>query len=135
MSLAPVSASTSITITQAITSTTLSIIAPTSAEEEEIFTVYGQLTRDDTGEAVPNMTISVNYNGIPLGAVQTDLQGVYTLPAAIPTAGTYTLQAVFAGYETLAASNGTTNINTGEGATALIPLLLATGAIYLLTRK
>ena len=84
--------------------TTLTISAPATVKPGETFNIIGQLTRDDTGVAIPNMSISVSYNGNSLGSVLTDMQGVYTIPASIPTTGTYTLKAEFLGTAEYAAS-------------------------------
>ena len=84
--------------------TTLTISAPDKVGLGETFNIIGQLTRNDTGVAIPNANISVSYNGTPLGSKDTDMQGVYTIPASIPTAGTYTLKAAFAGTPGYAAS-------------------------------
>jgi len=89
--------------------TTLTISAPATVKTEETFNILGQLTRDDTGVAIPNMSISVSYNGTSLGTVITDMQGVYTIPASIPTTGTYTLKAYFAGTPGYAASTSVTD--------------------------
>ncbi|GAG89928.1 unnamed protein product, partial [marine sediment metagenome] len=87
--------------------TTPNINAPNEVSPGETFNIFGQLTRDDTGEAIPNMSISVSYNGTPLGSVLTDMQGVYTIPASIPDPGTYTLRADFLGTLEYAASRST----------------------------
>jgi len=84
--------------------TTLTISAPDEVGPREAFNIFGQLTRDDTGVAIPNMSISVSYNGVSLGSVLTDMQGVYTIPASIPDPGTYTLRADYEGTEGYAAS-------------------------------
>ncbi|GAH50109.1 unnamed protein product, partial [marine sediment metagenome] len=87
--------------------TTLNINAPDEVGPGETFNIFGQLTRDDTGVAIPAMSIIVSYNGNPLGSVLTDMQGVYTIPASIPTTGTYTLRADFARTPEYAASKST----------------------------
>jgi len=84
--------------------TTLTISAPGEVGPGETFNILGQLTRDDTGVAIPNMSISVSYNGKSIGSVLTDMQGVYTIPASIPDPGTYTLRADYEGTEGYAAS-------------------------------
>ena len=84
--------------------TTLIISAPDEVGPGETFNIIGQLTRDDTGEALPGMTVSVSYNGNSIGSVLTDMQGVYTIPATIHIPGTYTLRADFAGTPEYAAS-------------------------------
>ena len=89
--------------------TTLSINAPGMVALGEIFNIFGQLTRVDTGVALPNMSIGVSYNGTPLGSVLTDMQGVYKIPASIPDPGTYTLRADFAGTPEYAASTSITD--------------------------
>ncbi|GAH18823.1 unnamed protein product, partial [marine sediment metagenome] len=87
--------------------TTLTIFAPDEVGPGETFNIFGQLTRDDTGVAIPAMSIIVSYNGNPLGSVLTDMQGVYTIPASIPDPGTYTLRADFARTPEYAASRST----------------------------
>jgi len=89
--------------------TTTTLSAPDKVGPGETFNIFGQLTRGDTGEALPNMSISGSYNGKPLGSVLTDMQGVYTIPASIPTTGTYTLKASFAGTPEYAASTSITD--------------------------
>ncbi|GAH61006.1 unnamed protein product, partial [marine sediment metagenome] len=87
--------------------TTLNINVPNEVGPGETFNVFGQLTRDATGVAIPAMSIIVSYNGNPLGSVLTDMQGVYTIPASILDPGTYTLRADFAGTPEYAASRST----------------------------
>ncbi|GAH02893.1 unnamed protein product, partial [marine sediment metagenome] len=87
--------------------TTLNINAPNEVGPGETFNIFGQLTRDDTGVAIPNMSIIVSYNGASIGSVLTDMQGVYTIPASIPDPGTYTLRADFAETLEYAASRST----------------------------
>ena len=84
--------------------TTTTMSAPATVKPEEVFNIFGQLTRDDTGVAIPDMSISVSYNGTSIGSVLTDMQGVYTIPASILTPGTYTLKADYEGTEGYAAS-------------------------------
>jgi len=109
--------------------TTLTISAPATVNPEETFNIIGQLTRNDTGEALPNMSISISYNGKSIGSVQTDMQGVYTIPAAIPTTGTYTLKAEFLGTAEYAASKSTayTRVTTPLEAAIKIAVPAVTG--------
>ena len=109
--------------------TTLTISAPANVKPGETFNIIGQLTRNDTGVAIPNMSISVSYNGNSLGSVLTDMQGVYTIPASIPTTGTYTLKAEFLGTAEYAASKSTANTMVTTPLEAVIKIIgsVATG--------
>lgn len=93
--------------------TTLTLSAPDKVGPGETFNIIGQLTRDDTGAAIPNMSINVSYNGNSLGSVLTDMQGVYTISATIPTTGTHTLKTEFPGAAGYAASSKTTRMGVG----------------------
>jgi len=113
VTLLPSTATKTITVLVAEVATKLTIVAPASVAEKEYFIVQGQLTRDDTGEAIPNMTINVRYNGNAFGWALTDMQGVYKVTSDIPEPGTVTLKAVFEGAEGYAASEAKRGINVG----------------------
>ena len=113
VTLLPSTATKTITVLVAEVATKLTIVAPASVAEKEYFIVQGQLTRDDTGEAIPNMTINVRYNGNASGWALTDMQGVYKVTSDIPEPGTVTLKAVFEGAEGYAASEAKRGINVG----------------------
>lgn len=133
------SVSRPITVVVAQVGTTLSIIAPAQVTQGEVFDVYGQLTRNDTGVAIPNATISLTYNGSPIGSAVTDLQGVYTIPVSIPSPGTYTLTANFAGMTvggvTFGSSIATTVVGLGDP--IILPLIVMGAAVitYVLLKK
>lgn len=120
------SASKIITVLVSEIGTTLTIAAPSEVTPGESFEIYGQLTRNDTGEAIPNASISLSYNGNPLGSVTTDMQGVYGIPASLPSPGTFTVRADFAGMTvpglTLGASSASRRI--GLAAPSVLPLVL-----------
>jgi len=120
VTLLPSTATRTITVLVAEVATTLTIVAPASVAEKEYFIVQGQLTRSDTGEAIPNMTIDVRYNGNAFGWAITDTQGVYKVTSAIPEPGTVTLKAVFEGAEGYAASKAE------RGLSVSVPTLLTT---------
>ena len=132
-------ASRPITVAVSQVGTTLSINAPAQVTQGEVFNVYGQLTRNDTGAAIPNATISVSYNGSPVGSVITDLQGVYTIPASIPSPGTYTITSNFAGMTVPGVTFGSSIASTlvGLGDPIILPLIVvgATVIAYVLFRK
>ena len=134
----PSSATRTITVLTAEVETTLTITAPASVSQGDLFNIYGQITRNDTGAAIPNVSISVSYNGTPLGSKLTDMQGIYTLPASIPTAGTFTLRASFAGMTvpglTLGASSASRRIGLAEP--SMLSLLALAGLIaYAVMKK
>jgi hypothetical protein len=126
VTLLPSTATKTITVLAAEVATTLTIVAPASVTEKEYFIVQGQLTRSDTGEAIPNMTIDVRYNGNAFGWALTDMQGVYKVTSAIPEPGTVTLKAVFEGAEGYAASEAQSRISVSVPAplTAIVPIVL-----------
>ena len=115
--------------------TTLTISAPASVEPNEAFYITGILYETNTGIPIPNQIIALSYNGISLGSTLTGIDGDYLIQAVISTPGTYTLKAAYAGTTTLAASESTSKVSTGEETSALIPLLIAAGAAWWLTRK
>ena len=109
------SASRSITVIPLEIGTTLSIVAPDQITQGDTFTIQGQLTRNDTGAAISGATISVGYDGSSLGSVVTDMVGVYTIPAAIPNVGTFTLTANFAGMTVPGLTLGASYASKGIG--------------------
>lgn len=122
----PSSASRTITVLVSEIGTTLTIDAPAEVTPGASFEIFGQLTRNDIGAAIPNASISISYNGTPLGSVTTDMQGVYRIPASLPGPGTFTLRAAFAGMTvpglTLGASSASRRIGLGE--ISVLPLVL-----------
>lgn len=93
----PSQATTTITVTVLDVATNLTISAPASVIQGQLFTISGQLTRADTGAALVGETILVSYNGQMRGSPVTDVQGAYTLNTLIPEAGSFTLMANFEG--------------------------------------
>ena len=126
VTLLPSTATRTITVLAAEVATKLTIVAPASVVEKEYFIVQGQLTRGDTGEAIPNMTIDVRYNGNAFGWALTDMQGVYKVTSAIPEPGTVTLKAVFEGAEGYAASEAKRGLTVGVPTplTAIVSIVL-----------
>ncbi|KXB08616.1 hypothetical protein AKJ59_00720 [candidate division MSBL1 archaeon SCGC-AAA385M02] len=130
----PSSAQTSITIEELEVSTDLTISAPISAVEGESFSVSGILVRVDTGEPIPNQTISITYNGTAVGSGTTGVDGDYLITISIPDFGTYTLTAEFAGVSGLRASEARSGISVGfiempNWLNILVPLIVGT-AVY-----
>jgi len=115
--------------------TTLTIAADrTVINEGESVVFTGVLRRTDTGETIPDMPVTLQVNGQDAMTGYTGAGGVYQASIEFTVAGTYTIAAVFTGYETLSASAAETRVTTGSGASAL-PLLAAIGAALLITRK
>ena len=114
VTLLPSTATRTITVLVSEIATTLTIIAPASVTQGVPFTINGQLVRNDTGVALPNMSISVSYNGNSIGSVLTDMQGVYSITAIIPDPGTFTLKAAFAGATGYAASEAQSRISVSD---------------------
>lgn len=93
--------------------TSLTISAPTSVEPDEAFTITGILYETATGIPITNQIIDLSYNGVSLGSAMTGINGDYQIQAFIPTEGTYTLTASFAGSTVLGASTSTRKVTTG----------------------
>lgn len=115
------SASVPITVTELIITTSLTIVAPDIIAVNEFFDVTGILTRDDTGAGLRGMTVNLYYNTTLLGSGVTDFSGAYSIPASIPTAGTYMLKAEFTGVSGLARSVAVRTVRVG-----LAPMLIST---------
>ena len=136
----PSQASTQITVTALEVATTLSISAPANAVQGQSFNVSGILIRNDTGFPITNVPINVLYNGTPIGTVNTGVDGDYLITGSIPTEGTYTLTANFAGATmpglTLLPSTAQTGIALIDGITPYLPIIIpATILAWLLLSK
>ena len=80
--------------------TRISISAPDTVFPNQSFTVNGKLEyQSDDGVWSPHAskTVSLYYNGTKIADVTTGSDGSYSATASIPTSGTYTLKAVYAG--------------------------------------
>lgn len=87
-----------IDVIPAVVDTFLAIVAPGTVQPNVSFMVNGALIRVDTGEGIPHMTVALFYDGVAVGTDTTDSAGNYMFSMSLPTPGTYTLKAVFAGY-------------------------------------
>jgi len=76
----------------------------------QTFSVYGYL-KDASGNPLAGKTVSVSYDGTSVGNAVTDSTGKYSVSIAIPTAGTYTLKASFAGDSTYNYSSASKSIS------------------------
>lgn len=114
--------------------TTTTISAPATVKPNETFTITGRLSETDTNISIPNQPITLSYNGITLGTAQTNVNGDYQIQVFIPTEGTYTLTAHFAGTTTLAASTGTTKTSTAP-TSALLPIAVLATLAYAFLKK
>jgi len=80
--------------------TRLSISAPGKVKANEQFTVSGKLeyqSDEVTWSGLSGSTVSVYYDSTKVGNATTGGDGSYSINVKIPTGGTYTLRAVFAG--------------------------------------
>ena len=138
VNLLPTTAQIPITVTLADVDTTLTITAPASVAEGELFIASGKLTRNDTGAPVIGEVVRLRYNGIEIGVDSTDANGDWWIEAAIPAAGAWILTAFFAGVSypglTLNPSSAGAPIRL-DGLDPLVLLALLGGAAYILTRK
>lgn len=114
--------------------TTLYIAAPVSVAPGEAFWIAGILIERDTGVPIVGQPISLSYNGVKLGGATTGVDGDYLLQASIPSEGTYTLKADFAGTTTLGASEASSRMSTLE-VSNLLPLLAIGGLALTLIKK
>ncbi len=117
VTLLPSTATRSITITPADVATTLTIDAPASAIQGQLFIIEGQLRRADTGVTLEGENISLSYNGVNLGTTLTRyIEGSikYMATVKIDESGTFTLKAAFAGGSGYAASEAQTRLNVGD---------------------
>ena len=113
--------------------TTLTISAPATVEPEETFYITGILYETNTGIPITNQIIDLSYNGVTLGSAVTGIDGDYLIQAFIPTAGTYTLKAAYAGTTTLGASEATSRVSTGG--ISLAPIAAIALIAYAVLRK
>ncbi len=103
--------------------TNITISAPGSVEEGQVFNVSGVLYETGTQHGVPNQTISLSYNGVNLGSATTASDGRYQKNVSILSTGVYTLNAYYAGTTTFGASESTIKIGTGALSDMIVPLL------------
>ena len=136
----PSSAQRAITVTAIVTEvgTTLTINAPAEVDPGALFYVYGLLTRNDSGSAIPGAIVNISYNGTHLGSATTSIDGIYEINVAIPVSGTFTLTAGFAGMTvaglTFWASSAYTRIGLGEPSMLPLVAVLAVAA-YVVMKK
>jgi len=134
----PSSAQRSIQILVAEVGTTLTISAPPQAVQGQPFAVSGILYRNDTQYPLVNMDVTLRYNGQPLGSAKTGVDGDYLFSVSIPTPGTFTLIAEFAGAEVAGLFFGPSSARAimgleGEVSPLMLGVLLVGG--YLLLKK
>ena len=113
VTLLPSTATRTITVTPADVPTSLTISTWSSVKKGETFIVTGTLTRDDTNEGVEGASISLSYNGTPLGSTTTGVGGDYVTGVSIGEEGTFTLKAYFAGGSGFAASEAKRGLTVG----------------------
>jgi len=80
--------------------TRISISAPDTVGVGASFAVTGKLEYESASgvwSPLAGRTVSIYYNNTKLADVTTDSEGRYTATVSIPSAGTYTLKAVYAG--------------------------------------
>jgi len=80
--------------------TRISISAPDTVPTGQSFTVSGKLEFQDVDGAwkgLANRTVTIYYNGTSLGTATTASDGSYSKSVSIPTSGSYTLKATYAG--------------------------------------
>jgi hypothetical protein len=80
--------------------TRITISAPDQVNAGQSFTISGKLEFQDVDGAwkgLANRTVALYYNGTSLGTATTGSDGSYSKSVSIPTSGTYTLKAVYAG--------------------------------------
>ena len=136
VTLLPSKATKSITVITLEVETTLTIIAPSEVVLGIPFGISGYLTRDDTGAGIPDATVTLSYNGTLLGSDTTSVDGHYLLTGSIiPTAGTFTLTASYAGSAGLGASSASRSIGS-LGEPSMLPLLAVLGLVaYAVLKK
>jgi hypothetical protein len=112
--------------------------APSSVAPNEAFTVSGYLERETalgTWGAVAGATVSIFYNTTKLGDATTGSDGYFSLSGCkIPTSGTYTLKASYAGADIPAAAVAFLGITVTPETTSRIVTIavpLTFGAILL----
>ena len=133
----PSQATKSIQILAPDVSTSLTLSAPSSKKAGESFALSGILVRNDTGGPVPSASVALRYNGTSLGSASTGVDGDYLRTVSIPSVGTFTLTASFAGMTVAGAYLGPSESRViigleGEVNPLLVLALLAGG--YLLLR-
>ena len=93
----PSQATTQITVTTLDVGTILTIAAPSTIVQGQIFRITGDLRRVDTNTVLGGETITVSYNGTIIGSDVTAANGEYNIDGVINEMGTWTLTANFAG--------------------------------------
>jgi hypothetical protein len=114
--------------------TRISITAPDRVAPNQSFTISGKLEYEsDSGVWSPlaGKTVSLYYNTTKIADVTTASDGTYSATASIPTSGTYTLKASYAGEgftaAALAVLGVTVSPETKEALSIAMPLIV--GAI------
>jgi hypothetical protein len=80
--------------------TRISISAPDKVAPGQSFTISGKLEYESSSgvwSPLAGRTVSLYYNSTKIADVKTASDGTYSQSAAIPTGGTYTLKALYAG--------------------------------------
>jgi hypothetical protein len=109
--LAPATKTQSITVVAPKVNTTLTIATDSSQYNVgQSFAVYGYL-KDASGNPLVGKTISVSVDGTTVGSGSTSGAGYYQVIVGIPTAGTHTLAASFAGDSTYNPSSASKTVS------------------------
>lgn len=137
----PSQATTQITVAAINVATTLSISAPPNIVQGQSFNISGILIRNDTGIPISNAPIDVRFNGSPFGSGTTGIDGDYLINGSIPTVGTFTLTADYAGETrpglTLLPSFAKTGVALIDGIAPYLPIIIPAAIIgwLLLSKK
>lgn len=115
--------------------TRISISAPDKVSPGGAFAISGKLEYQDsstTWAPASGRTVSLYYNGQKIGDVTTGADGSYSATASIPTSGTYTLKAVYAGEGfSLSPSISIFGVQAGFPLAALLSGLLIVGGVII----
>ena len=135
--LLPSSATRNIVVEELQVGTTLTISAPSSVTQGASFVISGIFIMNDTGGPVPNATISLSYDGTSLGSATTGVDGDYLKTVSIPSVGSFTLRADYAGGGGFAGSEAFRNVSIGDVAVSSMLLISVAvgGIIAYLTRR
>jgi len=115
----PSSATDTITISQLEYPTMLTCVCPDAATEKSPFPITGKLTFREGGVdyGLEGRPIALKYDGTSIGTVTTGTGGNYSTSIIIPTFGTYTITASYAGESGMTAAAATAGVRiTGVGA-------------------
>lgn len=105
------------------------VVMDRPVEPGETFEIKGTLTRLDTVRGLPGATIPVSYNGVNVGTRVTDSNGTYSIYTSIPSPGSYTLRATFAGMTIAGVTFKPSQASWGLPITGISIPNLAVGAI------